>query len=71
VQKPIRYYITKSGEEPTVRSVKVALNPVDREPRVETVAVPEQPSREQGWRRSHAVSRLVEGAIRRRPRATR
>ena len=25
MQKPIRYYITKSGEEPTVRSVTVAL----------------------------------------------
>ncbi len=24
MQEPIRYYITKSGEEPTVRSVKVA-----------------------------------------------
>jgi hypothetical protein len=25
MQKPIRYYITKDGEEPTVRSVEVAL----------------------------------------------
>lgn len=24
MQQPVRYYITKSGEEPTVRSVKVA-----------------------------------------------
>lgn len=25
MQKPTRYYITKSGEEPTVRSVRVEL----------------------------------------------
>jgi hypothetical protein len=24
MQEPVRYYITKRGEEPTVRSVKVA-----------------------------------------------
>ena len=33
MQKPIRYYITKSGDEPTVRSVRVALG--EAEPRVE------------------------------------
>ena len=33
MQKPIRYYITKSGEEPTVRSVRVALGA--EEPRVD------------------------------------
>ena len=71
MQKPIRYYITKSGEEPTVRSVKVALNPVEREPRAEAIPAPEKPSREQGWRRPHAVSRLVRGAIRRKPRVAR
>ena len=27
MQEPIRYYITKRGEEPTVRSVKVAQSP--------------------------------------------
>ena len=34
MQKPIRYYITTSGEEPTVRSVHVALG--QSEPRVES-----------------------------------
>jgi len=71
VQKPVRYYITKSGEEPTVRSVKVALNPVERETRAEAIPAAEQPAREQGWRSPHAVSRLVKGAIRRRPRVAR
>ena len=31
MQEPIRYYITKCGEEPTVRSVKVAVSPADLE----------------------------------------
>ena len=34
MQEPIRYYITKSGEEPTVRSVKVAQSPPEGEDRV-------------------------------------
>ena len=37
MQKPIRYYITTSGEEPTVRSVEVALGRVSRPESVDTV----------------------------------
>jgi hypothetical protein len=65
VQKPIRYYITKSGEEPTVRSVKVALNAPVADDRVEQEATaladatqkPEEPQ-------PAAVKRLVNRAIR-------
>ena len=31
MQERIRYYITKSGEEPTVRSVKVAKSSTERD----------------------------------------
>ena len=34
MQDPIRYYITKRGEEPTVRSVKVAQSAPEGEDRV-------------------------------------
>ena len=34
MQEPIRYYITKRGEEPTVRSVKVAQSAPEDEDRV-------------------------------------
>ena len=34
MQEPIRYYITKRGEEPTVRSVKVAQSAPEGEDRV-------------------------------------
>ena len=49
MQEPIRYYITKRGEEPTVRSVKVAQS------------VPED---EDAVAPTNAVERLVKGAIR-------
>lgn len=38
MQQPIRYYITKSGDEPTVRSVKVALGATAAEERPESRA---------------------------------
>jgi hypothetical protein len=68
MQKPIRYYITKSGEEPTVRSVRVALGA--DESRVE----PETSAAEAETRvvdrhspvPAVAVRRRVKDAIRRR-----
>jgi hypothetical protein len=74
MQKPVRYYITKTdnGEEPTVRSVRVALNVPDHDLDTEAAASPvaettnlkparRMPSRPAG------VKRLVKDAIRRRP----
>ena len=71
MQERIRYYITKSGEEPTVRSVKVAQcvpegeDPVapSAESAVESKA-PERPTPAP----AKAVERLVKGAIRGRTR---
>ena len=67
MQKPIRYYITKSGEEPTLRSVRVTRS--ESEPSVEpdtTVTTPEGPV---GSRPAAApaaeVTRRVKDAIRR------
>lgn len=74
MQQPIRYYITKSGDEPTVRSVRVARE----EPRLKdrddlaskhgadatsASVSPEVSGRRQG------VKRLVQSAIRRRGQA--
>ena len=67
MQEPIRYYITKSGEEPTVRSVKVAQSAPDGDDRVAPSAdaatepkTPERPTPAP----ARAVGRLVKGAIR-------
>ena len=67
MQEPIRYYITKRGEEPTVRSVKVAQSPPEGEDRVAPTAdatdeskAPERPAPAP----INAVERLVKGAIR-------
>ena len=67
MQEPIRYYITKRGEEPTVRSVKVAQIPPEGEERVapsaDAAAEPntlEQPAPAP----ARAVKRLVTDAIR-------
>jgi hypothetical protein len=67
MQDPVRYYITKRGEEPTVRSVKVAQSaPEDEErvaPSADTTAgskAPERPAPAP----ARAVERLVKGAIR-------
>ena len=66
MQKPIRYYITKSGEEPTVRSVRVALG--ENEPRVEpeTNAAPEATvAKRSAAAPATEVTRRVKDAIRR------
>ena len=71
MQEPIRYYITKRGEEPTVRSVKVAQGVPESEdpvaPSEESAAeskAPEQPTPAP----ARTVERLVKGAIRGRTR---
>ena len=67
MQEPIRYYITKRGEEPTVRSVKVAQSAPEAEvgetPIADTAAEPRAPERS-AHAPGRAVERLVKGAIR-------
>lgn len=71
MRKPIRYYITKTGEEPTVRSVKVALAAAEATDLTKTTATtqvdPVTPSREAP--RPIGVRRLVKSAMRRRSRS--
>jgi hypothetical protein len=66
MQDPVRYYITKRGEKPTVRSVKVAQSaPEDDErvaPSADTTA--ENAPERQAPAPARAVERLVKGAIR-------
>ncbi len=67
MQDPVRYYITKRGEEPTVRSVKVAQSAPEDEDRVapNADAVEESKSPERPVPTpAKAVERLVKGAIR-------
>ena len=70
MQERIRYYITKSGEEPTVRSVKVAKSsPEGDDSNVsspEVVTTPKAPAK-QTSAPARAVQRLVHGAVRGRP----
>jgi hypothetical protein len=69
MQQPIRYYITKSGEEPTVRSVKVARSASDVDLRDELEvkrAIESQATASNGTERRRSVKRLVAGAIRKR-----
>jgi hypothetical protein len=69
MQERTRYYITKSGEEPTVRSVKVAKNSPDSDqvvPIPEAPAAPQVPAK-QTSAPARAVQRLVHGAVRGRP----
>ena len=67
MQEPIRYYITKSGEEPTVRSVKVTRSAPERDDRVASSAdaavEPKAPARPASVP-VKAVERLVKGASR-------
>ncbi len=67
MQEPVRYYITKRGEEPTVRSVKVAQSAPESEdhvaPGADVVAEPKAPVRPTPAP-AKAVERLVKGAIR-------
>jgi hypothetical protein len=67
MQEPIRYYITKRGEEPTVRSVKVAQSAPEGEDAVAPSAdtsdetkAPQRPTPDP----AKAVERLVKGAMR-------
>jgi hypothetical protein len=66
MQDPVRYYITKRGEEPTVRSVKVAQSAPEDEERVAPNADPtaEKAPECPAPAPTRAVERLVKGAIR-------
>jgi hypothetical protein len=67
MQDPVRYYITKRGEEPTVRSVKVAQSAPEGEGRVapsaDATAESKAPQRPASTP-AKAVQRLVKGAMR-------
>ena len=67
MQEPVRYYITKRGEEPTVRSVKVAQSAPESEDRVvpsaDAATEPKAPERA-APAPARAVERLVKGAMR-------
>jgi hypothetical protein len=68
MQKPTRYYITKSGEEPTVRSVLVEKPavPVTFEEARRAQMVEANASAENAEQR-RTVKDLVQGAIQKRP----
>lgn len=64
VQKPIRYYITKRGDEPTVRSVAVTLDQGERDEGPDpgaTVPLDQSPGEDEG--RAAGVGRRVKAAI--------
>ncbi len=68
--KPVRYYITKSGEESTVRSVRVALGTQDPDATGESATAPTvQPANSVRHVpvQASAVTRRVKDAILRRP----
>ncbi len=68
MQKPVRYYITKRGDEPTVRSVAVALAADERDARVES-STPGQETLEVREADEHrvGVARRVKGVLTKRP----
>jgi hypothetical protein len=69
MQQPIRYYITKSGEEPTVRSVKVAREVPVPESRDDAATQREVERTVEGQQEAtprESVTHFVRGAIRRR-----
>jgi hypothetical protein len=73
MQQPIRYYITKSGDEPTVRSVKVALGATAAEERPETRAanpVADSSTAQEALAESSGVTQMVRDVIRRRTRSS-
>lgn len=73
MQQPIRYYITKSGDEPTVRSVKVALGATVPEERPEARAAnPVAPSAttQEAAVESGGVKQIVRDVIRRRTKTS-
>jgi hypothetical protein len=67
MQDPVRYYITKRGEEPTVRSVKVAQGAPEGEdsvaPSADATDESKAPERS-APAPAKVVERLVKGAIR-------
>ena len=67
MQKPIRYYITKDGEEPTVRSVEVALGAPEVIDLGESFAASQsEPSTHRSMAGSvRGVKRLVKESVRR------
>jgi hypothetical protein len=70
MQERTRYYITKSGEEPTVRSVKVAKSSPEGDDSdvssPDAATAPEAPAKPISAP-ARAVQRLVHGAVRGRP----
>lgn len=70
--QPIRYYITKSGDEPTVRSVKVSLGATEVEERADTRATTPAtaaPVAQEAAAESGGVKRRVQDVIRKRAKA--
>ena len=73
MQQPIRYYITKSGDEPTVRSVKVALGATAAEERPETRAanpVTSSTTSQEALAERSGVTQMVRDVIRRRTKSS-
>lgn len=68
MQKPTRYYITKDGDEPTLRSVSVAVERLPRDERADgSAAAPiDVVSHRDPDVRAHGVTQMVTGAIRKR-----
>jgi hypothetical protein len=68
MQQPTRYYITKSGEEPTVRSVRVeqaAVSAAFDEAR--RLQMAESNASVENAEQRRTVKDLVQGAIHKRP----
>lgn len=69
MQQPVRYYITKSGEEPTVRSVKVARSAAVVEDADISAVEPERDITTKSHgdeQHAHGVRGLVQDVIRKR-----
>lgn len=68
MQQPTRYYISKSGEEPMVRSVRVTQNAVTEQDQAESGAVLAADTQHQSDPREvrPSVKGLVQGALRKR-----
>jgi hypothetical protein len=64
--QPIRYYLSKSGDEPTVRSVKVALGAPENDARQDSPVIPQvQPTPvPDNSPPRRVMKRLVDGANR-------
>jgi hypothetical protein len=67
MQQPVRYYITKSGDEPTVRSVKVAVGELALGERIDNKAIDSAPiSRPNEAQVASGVRRIVAKAMQKR-----